>query len=162
MVRISSTFAVAAVAVTALLRIAVVMAGDGGLGVPIKSQAEFDALVGGDDRVWVVEYSSAMCGSCAEFKPTWQQFVSASKKVQTAHVNIDEAAGQDLAAAHGVLDIGVPNVMVYAKDANEGVSVASDPEMNFQQLAKAVSMSLKSSGAEQRGDVWYRSSSAEL
>lgn len=31
----------------------------------------FDAEVVADPRVWMIKFFSGMCGSCADFQPTW-------------------------------------------------------------------------------------------
>ena len=76
---------------------------------------EFEKTVVQDKYAWLVEFSSAMCGSCNEFKPEWEKLSSQLKRVRTTHVSIDEPAGKKLAEGLGVMKEGIPNVKFFMK-----------------------------------------------
>jgi len=84
-----------------------------------------DALT--DPRLWLVEFYSAMCGSCREFAPTWTRLEQNLKeKIMFGKVNIDEREGMQLAQSLGVLDEGIPCLRLYkAKDDSKGITVMS-------------------------------------
>ena len=70
------------------------------------SAADFDNTVLKDDRVWLVEFYSPMCGSCTEFAPTWEKISASMKSVATGKINIDIKEGMELANKLGVLEEG--------------------------------------------------------
>ena len=41
-----------------------------------------------DDRVWLVEFYSDMCGSCKEFAPKWEKIEKSLSNVATGKINI--------------------------------------------------------------------------
>ena len=82
--------------------------------------AEFEATVVQDKYAWLVEFSSALCGSCKEFKPEWEKLSSQLKRVRTTHVSIDEPAGKKLAEDLGVMEEGIPNVKFFMKAGGAG------------------------------------------
>jgi hypothetical protein len=45
--------------------------------------SKFQTDVVSDNRVWLVEFYSAMCGSCTEFAPTWTKIEGAMKSIAT-------------------------------------------------------------------------------
>ena len=65
-----------------------------------------------DDRVWVIEFSSARCGSCKEFKPEWEDLAKSLKRCNVGHVDVDDKAGMALAEKLGVMEEGIPAVKV--------------------------------------------------
>ena len=72
-----------------------------------------------DEKVWLVEFYSTMCGGCIEFNPVWEKIEASMKSVATTKVNIDDAGGMALAQALNVLDEGIPNVrMLKSKSIN--------------------------------------------
>ena len=72
--------------------------------------AEFKKNVIEDDRAWIVEFYSAMCGSCKEFAPTWDRIEMNLNDVLKTKVNIDQKGGMEVAQYMGALDEGLPNV----------------------------------------------------
>ena len=59
-----------------------------------------------DERVFMVEFYSGMCGSCREFSPTWTKLENVAKNIATTKVNIDEPDGMEFAKKLGVLEEG--------------------------------------------------------
>lgn len=86
---------------------------------------EFQTKVLEDDRVWMLEFYSPMCGSCTEFAPVWSKIESSAKSVVTNKVNIDESAGMALAKKLGVLEEGLPGVRLFTSKTGNGVSIVS-------------------------------------
>ena len=72
--------------------------------------AEFKKNVIEDDRAWIVEFYSAMCGSCKEFAPTWDRIEMNLNDVLKTKVNIDQKGGMEVAQYMGALEEGLPNV----------------------------------------------------
>lgn len=71
---------------------------------------EFKKNVIQDDRAWIVEFYSAMCGSCKEFAPTWDRIEMNLNDVLKTKVNIDQKGGMEVAQYMGALEEGLPNV----------------------------------------------------
>ena len=71
---------------------------------------EFKKNVIEDDRVWLVEFYSGMCGSCKEFAPTWDRIEMSLNDVLKTKVNIDQKGGMEVAKYMGALEEGLPNV----------------------------------------------------
>ena len=71
---------------------------------------EFKKNVIEDDRVWLVEFYSGMCGSCKEFAPTWDRIEMSLNDVLKTKVNIDKKGGMEVAQYMGALEEGLPNV----------------------------------------------------
>lgn len=86
---------------------------------------EFQSKVLEDDRVWLLEFYSPMCGSCTEFSPVWTKLESAAKSMVTSKVNIDDAAGMELAKKLGVLEEGLPGVRLFTSKSGNGVSIVA-------------------------------------
>jgi hypothetical protein len=103
----------------------------------------FQETVVNDDRVWLVEFYSPMCGSCSEFAPTWNKIETAMKSIATGtqliacvelsrlvmyfilftgKINIDDQAGMKLADSLGVLEEGLPNIRLFAS-RDKGTSI---------------------------------------
>uniref|UniRef100_A0A7S2TVT9 Thioredoxin domain-containing protein n=1 Tax=Lotharella oceanica TaxID=641309 RepID=A0A7S2TVT9_9EUKA len=84
------------------------------------TQENFQAVVAESEECWLLEFYSTMCGSCAEFEPTWHALEASDigKSFKTARVNIDNNAGMQLATALGVLQTGIPSVRVYTNEFN--------------------------------------------
>ncbi len=78
-----------------------------------------------DERVFMVEFYSGMCGSCREFSPTWTKLENVAKNIATTKVNIDEPDGMEFAKKLGVLEEGLPNIRLFTSTApdHKGVSV---------------------------------------
>lgn len=79
-----------------------------------------------DSRTWMVEFYSAMCGSCQEFSPTWKKIAQKAKSVMKGQINIDTPSGMQLADQLGALQEGIPNVRIFSKAHDEkGVSIVN-------------------------------------
>jgi len=82
-----------------------------------------------DERAWLVEFHSPMCGSCKEFEPVFKR-VSASlgQNIAVGTVNIDTKEGMSIAKSLGVLEEGLPNVRLMNKrgGASRGSSILKD------------------------------------
>lgn len=84
----------------------------------------FKTDVVNDDRVWLVEFYSTMCGSCKEFSSIWKKLDLSMRSISTAQINIDEPHGMAIAKALDVLDEGIPNVrLLNSKQKPSGVSL---------------------------------------
>ena len=57
-----------------------------------------------DDRVWLVEFYSEMCGSCKEFAPTWDMIEQSLPNMSCGKVNIDTPEGMKIAQELNVLE----------------------------------------------------------
>ena len=89
-----------------------------------------------DERVIAIKFYSAMCGSCKEFEPEWDAAVDKLKSVVTAKVNIDSAEGIKIAqATPGVLDGGIPSVVLYASKSKPIIVVKGDVQKSKQVVA---------------------------
>jgi len=86
---------------------------------------EFQKKVLNDERVWMLEFYSPMCGSCTEFTPTWSKLESSAKSIVTSKVNIDDSAGMELAKKLGVLDEGLPGVRLFTSKTGNGMSIVA-------------------------------------
>jgi thioredoxin-like negative regulator of GroEL len=95
----------------------------------VVSSVEFDLDsfkldVVNDDRVWLVEFYSTMCGSCKEFSAVWKKLDQSMRSISTAQINIDEPHGMAIAKALDVLDEGIPNVrLLNSRQKPNGVSI---------------------------------------
>ena len=82
-----------------------------------------------DERAWLVEFYSPMCGSCKEFEPVFKR-VSASlgQNIAVGTVNIDTKEGMNIAKSLGVLEEGLPNVRLMDRrgGASKGTSILKD------------------------------------
>ena len=64
-----------------------------------------------DDVVWLVEFQSGRCGTCRDFAPIWSKLVDAvGGKARFGVVDIDGAAGMELAKDLDALEDGIPSV----------------------------------------------------
>lgn len=80
----------------------------------------FSSEIIDDERVWLVEFYSTMCGSCKEFSTVWSQVESSMRSIVTAQVNIDFPEGMEIAKKLKVLEEGVPNVKLLNRKHVEG------------------------------------------
>jgi len=80
--------------------------------VEVRSMGELEE-VRSSPRVALVEFYSAACGYCAEFAPTWDKLVDQASRLESARVNIDDDAGMAIATDLGVLDRGIPAVVIF-------------------------------------------------
>lgn len=113
-----------------------------------------------DDRVFMVEFYSGMCGSCQEFSPTWNKLEKAAKSIATAKVNIDEPEGMEFAQKLGVLDEGLPNIRLFTSTApdHKGQSVLPGMPEPYKKIMSKVKGFL-SSGLTKRDDGMFVKSS---
>mmetsp|Transcript_29579 Transcript_29579/g.65584 ORF Transcript_29579/g.65584 Transcript_29579/m.65584 type:complete len:145 (+) Transcript_29579:26-460(+) len=102
--------------------------------------SSFTATVLEDDKVWLVEFYSSMCGGCTEFAPTWDRVAAALPGVKTGKINIDNKTGMKIAEDLGVLDDGVPHVRIFSKRNSIKGSplVKSDSSMTAEQIIQRV------------------------
>lgn len=107
--------------------------------------ADFEEKVVQDKYVWLVEFSSSMCGSCQEFAPEWEKLTGQLKRVRTMHVSIDDDAGKALAQDLGVLEEGIPNVKLFMKagDASSATTLLKGGDGSARQLKLALKPLLK-------------------
>mmetsp|Transcript_14521 Transcript_14521/g.48685 ORF Transcript_14521/g.48685 Transcript_14521/m.48685 type:complete len:148 (+) Transcript_14521:210-653(+) len=89
----------------------------------LASESDFTDLVSSSRRAVVVEFYSGMCGYCATFAPTWQRFVDEATRLEARRVNIDAEDGSDLARRLGVLDHGIPAVLLFGVEGSDDYTV---------------------------------------
>lgn len=106
---------------------------------------KFASTVLDDDRVWLVEFYSSMCGGCQEFASTWNRIEKLySKKndgaIVTGKINIDKKEGLKIAEELGVLEDGVPHVRLFTKKGdNKGSTVVkSDSAFDFKKITDKI------------------------
>eukprot|EP01041_Mallomonas_annulata_P001444 gene1444-2780_t len=97
---------------------------------------EFDVQVLNDDRVWLVEFYSNMCGSCQEFAPKWEKLEGSLKSIATGKINIDDKAGMNIAKKLGVLEQGLPNIQLFKGNGKSVTILAGDDASPKQLLSK--------------------------
>ena len=75
--------------------------------------------------VWLVEFYSSMCFSCKEFTPIWDAVAkSLSPYLSTGKINIDDKANMQFVQTLGVLDIGIPHLVLYTQQGlSNGVNI---------------------------------------
>lgn len=78
----------------------------------------FHSTVLQSDRVWVVKFYSAMCGSCQEFAPTWDKLKGSVDSVEFTEISIDKQDGMKLAERYGALSEGIPNVKIFSRQSS--------------------------------------------
>jgi thiol-disulfide isomerase/thioredoxin len=98
-----------------------------------------------DERVFMVEFYSAMCGSCQEFAPTWAKLEKASKNIVTAKLDIDEPDVMAIADALGVLEEGLPNIRLFteANGGHKGISILPGIVEPYKDVLSTVKQHLK-------------------
>ena len=79
----------------------------------IRSVDEFRRLVQTSPRVFLVEFFSGMCGYCQEFEPTWLELARTTTRLEPARVNIDMPGGLAVAELVGVINEGIPAVVLF-------------------------------------------------
>lgn len=72
----------------------------------------YKSLIEDTKDTWVVEFFSSMCGTCQEFKPTWEKVIKRVEGAKIGQINIDDPKGMKLAEKLKVLEQGIPNVKV--------------------------------------------------
>lgn len=105
--------------------------------------AGFQSTVLADERVWLVEFYSTMCGSCKEFSGIWGQIETHFSNIATMKISIDSADGLKIAEVMGALEEGIPSVQLYMKrstsnEAHKGVTVVSGDVVPFAELVQLV------------------------
>lgn len=96
----------------------------------------FKSKVIDDERVWLVEFYSTMCGSCKEFSGVWSKIEASMKSIETTKINIDHVDGMEVAKALRVLEEGIPNVRILNSKTNlNGVTVMSGTVQKFHELS---------------------------
>ena len=87
-----------------------------GAGLPEITSKNFASTVEGSDELWMLEFYSDMCGSCKEFKPTFEALAAKFEgQIKSAGVNIDHSDGMALANQLGILSGGIPNISLFGK-----------------------------------------------
>ena len=79
----------------------------------IRSVDEFRRLVQTSQRCFLVEFFSGMCGYCQEFEPTWLELAKTTTRLEPARVNIDMPGGLAVAELVGVINEGIPAVVLF-------------------------------------------------
>lgn len=117
--------------------------------------ASFEQEVLRDDRVWLIEFYSPMCGSCTEFTPTWTRLQNQMISIATGKINIDEEKGMALAQKLGVLDEGLPNIRMFSSNSSPNVGVAIMPGdiLPHNKIVQAIKANV--AGLERRDDGFY-------
>eukprot|EP01135_Chromosphaera_perkinsii_P005491 Nk52_evm40s352 gene=Nk52_evmTU40s352 len=91
--------------------------------VELANLEMFEKYVLESNDPWVVEISSAHCGSCQEFEPIWKKLAAEtnlnSPLLQFGHVSVDGNDGIQIAQKIGALEEGLPNVKMFAKEIAE-------------------------------------------
>eukprot|EP01031_Cornospumella_fuschlensis_P038978 gene38978-47417_t len=100
----------------------------------------FNEEVLNDERVWLVEFYSPMCGSCQEFAPIWHKIAQKTKTLVKGQVNIDTQEGMALAEKVGALNEGIPNLRIFAKKGDtKGKSLLPEDLSNaMEKVAKSI------------------------
>jgi thioredoxin-like negative regulator of GroEL len=98
--------------------------------------SDFDKEVLQDERAWLVEFYSPMCGSCQEFTPVWEGLEGSMKSLVLGKVNIDIPEGAKLADKLGVLEQGIPNVQLFAGSMRE--TIMAGDLLSPKQISKKV------------------------
>ena len=79
----------------------------------IRSVDEFRRLVQASPRAFLVEFFSGMCGYCQEFEPMWLELAKTTTRLEPARVNIDTSGGMAVAELVGVINEGIPAVVLF-------------------------------------------------
>ena len=126
----------------------------------IRDADEFRAVVGASRRVFMVEFFSGMCGYCQEFEPTCLELAAQASRLEPARVNIDGDGGAALAADLGILDEGIPCVVVFNRgDARRHETLMAGETFPLSRLLKRVYRTTKGLGLATDGDGFFLRSS---
>jgi thioredoxin-like negative regulator of GroEL len=90
--------------------------------------ATFKSTILTDEKVWLVEFYSGMCGSCKEFSATWSKVEKSMKSIATAKINIDNKGGMEIAKELGVLEEGIPNIRLFKSLKAESGRMSATPK----------------------------------
>jgi thiol-disulfide isomerase/thioredoxin len=110
---------------------------------------EFKTTVINDERVWLVEFYSSMCGSCKEFAPIWEHVDHTLADVMKTKINIDEKGGMEIAQYIGALDEGIPNVRLITTQDGKSASIVKGDIVPYKKIMHTTSARL--SGLPRRG-----------
>eukprot|EP00638_Chattonella_subsalsa_P001426 CAMPEP_0117734320 /NCGR_PEP_ID=MMETSP0947-20121206/595_1 /TAXON_ID=44440 /ORGANISM="Chattonella subsalsa, Strain CCMP2191" /LENGTH=120 /DNA_ID=CAMNT_0005549059 /DNA_START=201 /DNA_END=563 /DNA_ORIENTATION=- len=111
-----------------------------------------------DDKVWMVEFYSTMCGACQEFEPELEKIVKALPEVSFARVSIDNSDGAQIAERTGVFDEAVPNIrLLHSKTDFKGASIYQGDEIPATAIISKLKSSLSGTADLQDGKYVKRS-----
>ena len=133
--------------------------------VTVKSPEDYSKLVA-DDKVVLVEFYSAYCGSCKEFSKHWHQLEKDfAEKLILARVKIDDSGPMKVAQKCGALSGGIPHVRLLTATDDTSVVLMSGGSgiKKSHVLAAEINAKLASFQTDASG-AWLKkaSSSAEL
>jgi thioredoxin-like negative regulator of GroEL len=118
------------------------------------TDANLQSAVLDDSNVWLVEFASAMCGSCKEFAPEWEKLSTQVKRIKCGSVDIDDAGGKALAEKLGIMDEGIPNLkLVHVRGSDlkaVSVTLVKGDAPSARQLRKKLKPLIK--GLQKDGD----------
>ena len=102
----------------------------------VKCLCHSRSTIVNDEKVWLIEFYSPMCGSCKEFSPIWTDIESSLRnKINTAKINIDDKDGLKIAQDVGALDEGIPHIRLFHKESDStGISLHLGQRFDSQTL----------------------------
>eukprot|EP00049_Salpingoeca_infusionum_P018267 m.356463 g.356463 ORF g.356463 m.356463 type:complete len:153 (+) comp17547_c0_seq1:115-573(+) len=100
--------------------------------------ANFEDTIAKSDEVWVLEVYSDMCGSCAEFKPTFDKVAAKIDHVHFGALNVDSKEGAKLAKDLNALQKGLPGVLVFHNANSEPKSIVAGEGVSDTEFTKLV------------------------
>lgn len=103
---------------------------------------EFEKYVIKDERVWLVEFYSSMCGSCKEFAPIWEHVDKTLSDVMKTKVNIDQKGGMEIAKYMGALEEGIPNVRLITTQDGKSEGIVKGNIVPFRKILHMTSILL--------------------
>mmetsp|Transcript_43815 Transcript_43815/g.68518 ORF Transcript_43815/g.68518 Transcript_43815/m.68518 type:complete len:157 (-) Transcript_43815:128-598(-) len=113
-----------------------------------------------DDKVWMVEFYSDMCGACQEFEATLEKIAKNNPEVSLARVQIDNADGAAIAERIGVFDEAVPNMrLLYSTLDFNGASIfdgLEDPSAD--KISGKIRRALETHNSELKNGKFYKRS----
>ena len=104
----------------------------------IRSVDEFRRLVQTSPRVFLVEFFSGMCGYCQEFEPTWLELAKTTTRLEPARVNIDMPGGLAVAELVGVINEGIPAVVLFNQRRTDAHQTLMAGELEEPKLLRRV------------------------
>ena len=112
---------------------------------------EFKNSVIKDERVWLVEFYSGMCGSCKEFAPIWDHVAQSMPDLMKTKVNIDQKGGMEVAQFMGALEEGLPNVRLITTQDGKSEGIVKGDVLPYKKIMHMTSARL--SNLPRRGGV---------